>query len=203
MHEMDNARILRIRERSHPQIATLVTAGITRTLKMAQHYYWPSMAENIKNMISSCRPCQELRPAQPRNPPKLTPIANTVPMQHEGTDLFFIDKEGHLVLVDRYSEFLVSKLLHSTNTAAITNQLKAWFDLLGWLQTIRSDGGPQYRTEFDQFCTKHNIKHELTSPHNPQANGLAESAVKNAKHLLIKCKQRAQWLISLEIPVLV
>ena len=53
-------------------------------------------------------------------------------------------------------------------------------------------GGPQYRTEFDQFCDKHNIKHELRSPNNPQANGLAESAVKNAKHLIIKCKQTNQ-----------
>ena len=34
--------------------------------------------------------------------------------------------------------------------------------------------------------------HKLTSPHNPQAKGLAESAVKNAKHLLIKCKQANQ-----------
>ena len=85
----------------------------------------------------------------------------------------------------------LAAVLHSTNTTAITNQLKTWFDLpvLGWPQTIRSDGGPQYRTEFAQFCTKHDIKHKLTSPHNPQANGLAESAVKNAKHLLIKCKQ--------------
>ena len=73
-----------------------------------------------------------------------------------------------------------------------TQQLKNWFDLLGWPQTIQSDRGQQYWTEFDQFCSKHNIKHKLTSPHNPQANSLAESAVKNGKHLLIKCKQTNQ-----------
>ena len=37
---------------------------------------------------------------------------------------------------------------------------------------------PQFNFEFNQFCRKHNITHGLTSPHNPQANGLAESAVK-------------------------
>ena len=73
-----------------------------------------------------------------------------------------------------------------------TQQLKNWFDLLGWPQTIRSDGGPQYRTEFDQFSSKCNIKHKLTSPRNPQANGLAESSVKNVKHLLLRFKQSKQ-----------
>ena len=124
--------ILRLLHSSH--------AGVTHTLKMAkQLYYWPGMYEDIKDMISECRPSQELRPAQPRNPPKLTPIVETVPMQHVGTDLFLIDKEDHLVLVDQYSGFLVSKLLNSTSTTTITNQLKTWFDLLSWPQTIRSD----------------------------------------------------------------
>ena len=42
------------------------------------------------------------------------------------------------------------------------------------------------------FCSKHNFRHKLTLPHNPQANGRAESAVKNAKYLLINCKQNNQ-----------
>ena len=107
-------------------------AGVTRTMKRThQLYYWPGMAEDIKKMIDNCRPCQELRPAQPRNPPKLTPTAKMVPMQHVGTDLFFIDREDHLVLVDRYSGFVVSKLLNSTSTTSITYQFKMWFDVLG------------------------------------------------------------------------
>ena len=143
------------------------------------------MSSGINNMIQACRPCQKLMTAQPRNPPKLTPIANKVPMQHVGTDLFSLDKEDYLVLVDRYSGFVVSKKLTKTNIAMV----KPWFDLLCWPQTIYSDGGSQFRSEFDQFCRKHNMLQEFISPHNPQANGLAESAVKNVKHLLIKCKQ--------------
>jgi hypothetical protein len=49
-----------------------------------------------------------------------------------------------------------------------------------------SDGGPQFRTEFNTFCNQHAIEHEISSPYNAQSNGLAEAAVKNMKHLLIK-----------------
>ena len=65
--------------------------------------------------------------------------------------------------------------------------LSDWFNLLGWPQIIRSDNGPQFRSEFAEFCEMNEIKHETSSPYNPQSNGLAEAAVKNAKTLLTKC----------------
>ena len=49
------------------------------------------------------------------------------------------------------------------------------------------DGGPQFRSEFSQFCEQNGIRHELASPYNPRANGLAESVVKVVKDLLLKC----------------
>ena len=43
--------------------------------------------------------------------------------------------------------------------------------------------GPQFRTEFSAFCADNGIKHELSSPYNPESNGLAEAAAKNIKTL--------------------
>ena len=74
-----------------------------------------------------------------------------------------------------------------TNSANIIKILTNWFNILGFPKIIRSDGGPQFRSEFDVFCNDNNIKHELLSPYNPSSNGLAEQAVKTAKHLLINC----------------
>ena len=62
--------------------------------------------------------------------------------------------------------------------------LSDWFNLLGWPQVIRSDNGPQFRSEFAEFCEINEIKHETSSPYNLQSNSLAEAAVKNAKTLL-------------------
>ena len=70
--------------------------------------------------------------------------------------------------------------------------LTNWFNLLGWPKSLRSDGGPQFLSEFKTWCQNNNIDHEVSSPYNPKANGLAESAVKNVKHLLLKCKNSGE-----------
>ena len=65
-----------------------------------------------------------------------------------------------------------------------------WFDTsTGWPAVIRSDGGPQFRGDFDEFCKRMDIVHELSSAYNANSNGLAEAAVKSVKHLLLKCLQ--------------
>ena len=71
------------------------------------------------------------------------------------------------------------KRLNSTSTQSVINVLEAWFNLLGWPATIRSDGGPQFLGPFNQWCKNNQIVHELSSPYNPRGNGLAEAAVKN------------------------
>ena len=66
-------------------------------------------------------------------------------------------------------------------------QLSTWFTEYGWPSTLRSDGGPQFRTEFSAFCSNNGITNELSSPYNPESNRLAEAAVKNIKTLITRC----------------
>ena len=91
------------------------------------------------------------------------------------------------MVVDRFSGYPLVKQLHKTDTEAVIRKMTEWFNLLGWPRTMRSDGGPQYHAELDLFCSRNNIKHELSSAYNPRSNGLAEAAVKQVKLLLEKC----------------
>ena len=52
----------------------------------------------------------------------------------------------------------------------------------------RTDGGPQFRGPFKNYCLQRGIVHETSSPYNPRSNGHAEAAVKAAKYLLLKTK---------------
>ena len=115
-------------------------------------------------------------------------------MHHVAMDLFDADAKKWLVMVDRYSGYAWLKQLQKTTTAKIIACISDWFLDFGWPEVTRSDGGPQFRQEFAEFCSAHSISHELTSPYIPESNGLAESAVKNLKSLVIKCKDSGEDL---------
>ena len=72
--------------------------------------------------------------------------------------------------------------------------IQGWFYEYSWPDYRRSDGGPQFRQEFETFCADHSIIHELSSPYNPESNGLAESAVKIMKSLVTTCKMQKESL---------
>ena len=171
-------------------------SGHTKTLKTArQLYFWPGMKSDIIHEIDNCKVCREDLPTQARPTCTSTPASTAqAPMQHVASDLF--DSQGHtwLVLVDRYSGYAWTSKLRSTTTSSVTTILSGWFDDYGWPTSIRTDGGPQYRTEFSDFCSNYGIKHELSSAYNPESNGLAESAVKSMKSLVSRCSRAGQPL---------
>ena len=73
--------------------------------------------------------------------------------------------------------------------ASNVGQLSDWFTEFGWPTAIRTDGGPQFRT---LFCNQNGIKHELSSPYNPESDGLAEAAVKNIKSIITRCNKEGE-----------
>lgn len=109
-------------------------------------------------------------------------------MESVGADLFEESGRHFLAAVDRYSGWAIVHRLLSLKTSAVTDCLERWFLEFGYPRRIRTDGGPQFRGEFRRYCDKHGITHEVSSPYNPQANGLAEAAVKSMKRLVQKCR---------------
>ena len=65
--------------------------------------------------------------------------------------------------------------------------MKAVFAKLEVPDVIVSDGGPQYTSaKFKDFTTHWQIGHRVSSPRNPQSNGMAEHCVQTIKATLIK-----------------
>ena len=104
-----------------------------------------------------------------------TPIPD-VPWQLVGSDLFTLNNEDYLVIVDYYSKFFQLAIL-KTPEAKLSSSLhiKSAFARHGIRYEVRSDNGPQYTSrDFKDFARKWSFKHTSSSPYNPQGNGLAE-----------------------------
>lgn len=165
-------------------------SGLSKTRAAAKDlFFWPGMNADIKNMIQGCHKCQELRPSQPHEPIHFHYAEE--PMDEVGIDLMQARGRHFMVMVDRFSGMPFMHELKSLNTRAVTCQLLRWFQDFGFPRVIRSDNGPQFRSDFTEFCKTHGIRHETSSPYNPKSNGLAEAAVKNCKMLLLKCPDDA------------
>ena len=149
-----------------------------------QLYFWPSMSQDVKVMIERCGECFSLLPRQQQLP--LQETLGKFPLEHTSSDLFQYGGKYYLVYADRYSGMVWCDRLSSLNTQAVTDKLLSWMLDFGFPHHLRTDGGPQFRSDFDSWCQEHGIIHELSSPYHPQSNGHAERAVKTAKHLMIK-----------------
>ena len=176
--QVSRRRILSLLHASH--------SGILRTRKLAQSlYYWPGMMSDIKSMVDACSKCQMFRQSQAAEPLQLYPPSPS-PMFFVSVDLFQVGNVHFLVMVDRFSGYPFVARLTGLGTTAITTRLLAWFHDYGFPHSVLSDNGPQFRSEFNEFCSSFGILHTLSSAYHAQSNGLAESCVKSMKHLLQK-----------------
>ena len=150
------------------------------------------MKADIEQSVANCSACQSSRQSNPR--PKLDtvqlPGEAKQPMLQTACDLFSATGKQWLALIDRFSGFGWTAALRKTDTRTIIHHLEDWFNDYGWPTHIRTDGGPQFRSEFKEFCAAHGIQHELSSPYNPESNGLAEAAVKSLKGIVTRCTER-------------
>ena len=116
-------------------------------------------------------------------------------MSHISLDLFYAKGSDYLIMADRYWGWPCVAKLTKTNTNSIINILLKWYSDFGFPLNIRTDGGPQFRTEFTNFCRQNSGNHQLASAHNPQSNGHAESMVKQVKHMILKSEDSLQKLL--------
>ena len=120
---------------------------MTKTYKTArQVYILPNMKEELLKAVDGCKYCLEDQPTQAR--PKLSgllPSASVQPMLHIATDLFELQGDTYIILVDQYSGYAWTVKLPRKDTRSICESLTHWFMEYGWPSYIGTEGRPQFR----------------------------------------------------------
>lgn len=160
--------------------------GVVKCRALARScVWWPGLSTQIENLVSKCDICEKDR-SYPPEPMKPTDTPE-FPWQRVAMDLFELDGNNYLVIVDYYSRWIEVAHMKSTTTQAVIEVVKSIFSRFGIPEVVVSDNGPQFSSrDFLQFSKDYGFIHLTSSPHHHQANGEAERAVRTAKELLKK-----------------
>ena len=162
--------------------------GISKSQWWARRdYWWPGFDEAVANHVKKCEKCIPFLPSQAQQPIIHRNDA-AGPMQAIGIHLYQSGGRDYLVVVDQFSGWPFAEHLRSTASSAIVSVLRRLFNTFGNPEKIYMDNGTNLVSrEINGFLKKRGIPvPEPGAPYYPQANGLAESAVKQVKYLLQK-----------------
>ncbi|CAB4008143.1 Transposon Ty3-G Gag-Pol poly [Paramuricea clavata] len=164
--------------------------GVNGCLNRAQEcLYWPGMSNDNKNHVSTCEACREYERSQPKETLCSHEVPNR-PWQRVGIDLFELERKHYLITADYFSDFVELDHLKNISSVQVIRKIKSYFARHGIPEQVITDNGPQFVAhDFQIFTKEWDFEHITCSPYHSQANGKAESAVKEAKKILRKSKK--------------
>ncbi|XP_047998259.1 uncharacterized protein K02A2.6-like [Leguminivora glycinivorella] len=163
-------------------------AGINRCKNLARGVlFWPSMSSDIEQFVENCIVCLKYRTAN-TSEPLIVSDSPSYPWEKIGADLLQFRDKKYLVIIDYYSKYIELAYLNTgTSAKHVILQFKSVLARHGSPLVLMTDNGPPFDSrEFASFCQEWDIQHITSSPHFPQSNGQAESAVKIVKRILEK-----------------
>ena len=90
-------------------------------------------------------------------------------------------------MTDCFSKWTEAKALKSKSAAEVVNFIFDTVSTFGCMDTIITDQDREFVNEMnDRLCELLKIRHKLTSPYHPQANGLDERFNQTFKRALEK-----------------
>ena len=126
--------------------------GIEKTRLLAkEHVFWPRINKDIKAACTLCQPCQQFQQQQPKEP-IICQKKPPAPWIKLGTDLFEIEGWHFLIIADYFSRYPIVQPLTNTNAETVIQKTKETFNLFGVPCKIVSDNGPQFQTQYNNFC---------------------------------------------------
>ena len=162
------------------QVLTLAHEGHPGIVKTKQRLrpkvWWPNIDRDVERKCKQCEGCRLVDRFDPPEPVRSTDLPEG-PWRDIAIDYLGPLPTGEhiLVAVDYYSRWVeayVTRVITAERTVEILEEI---FSHLGIPETLRTDRAQQFcGTVFRDFCDQNAIRHLLTTPRWPQANGEVE-----------------------------
>ena len=131
--------------------------GQDRTLRRArQVVHWPSITNDIRNVVRSCAACAERLPSHAPEHLLVEPPSSR-PFECAASDLFQLAGHHFLVYTDRFSGWpTVGTCGRTATSAQVISLLKEWMSEKGIQERLTTDGGPQFTS---RACSEQKFWH--------------------------------------------
>ena len=168
---------------------------------LRRDYYWENMQVDCENFVHDCRQCGSRKPmpssgVDPGNAPTPRLPFEVVHLDFKGP-LHGSDEYDHILVVvcalTRYVIYIPTK--GRAATTVFRELVNKVFAIFGLPRAVVTDNGSEFRGELAEEMSKYlGYRKVHVLPWRPQANGIAEAAVKRIKLLLTKHTKRFnQW----------
>ena len=167
--------------------------GVTAVYRriIADGFWWPSMHEEIADVLRECAPCQKFTVGKHGYHPAQS-VHASLPGDHYIVDLMELprsedNRKNALVLIDVFTGFVVLRALRDKRASTIARELWDIFTLIGPPQIIQSDRGTEFVNEIVDALMKHEgVNHRVITAYHPQADGKVERAIQTVRNTLNK-----------------
>lgn len=171
--------------------------GVTKTQRRASDsVFWPCINNEIEQVVSNCRVCQENSTNNQKEPLISHDIPNQ-PFKKVACDILEHKAKNYLALSDFYSKWIELIKLNRKTAEEINKQLLRIFTTFGYPHIIVADNMPFGSFQCKEFANKYDIKIITSSPNYAQSNGMAEKTVDICKRILNKSENEEEVLNAL------
>jgi hypothetical protein len=150
--------------------------------------YWPGMTHDIEEIVKNCPTCAKFRRANPREPLHPHDVPSR-PWSKLGADIFTLDGDDYLLVVDYYSKYPEVVTLPDKTGKTVVQKLKAIFARHGVPDTFMSDNMPFASRHMVQFAQDWEFDLVTSSPTYARSNGQSERFVQTIKSLFKKAAE--------------
>ena len=172
--------------------------GQQKTLLMAHSsMFLPGMTANIRAQVYNCSACQTFQSRQPAETLR-NELPITQPWTCLATDIFEYGGKSYLIVVDRFSKFIVVCKVSDHNSKCTIATCLQIFSEFGVPDEICSDWGSNFTPQlFICFCKGLDVKLLFSSTYHHSGNP-AERAVHIIKNIMKKCVHtKTNWRLGL------
>ena len=147
--------------------------------------YWPGMFSAIERMVAKCAVCLKHQ-RENQKEPLLPHEVPQRPWQKLGADIFELNSNSYIVVVDYYSKYPELCLLKDKAAGSVITSMKSIFAHHGFPDEVVADNMPFSSKRFCQFVRDWGFKVSTSSPRYLQSNRMSERAIQTIKNLLRK-----------------